>query len=125
MRTFSFISILTLLAYGQRGELRTVPRGLAGQLLTTNYSVASLPFFTENSSDPDSKKAAALRDIEKCTKRQGKALWRPGSKDYGLPLVTREDVVTITSVQGQNYPYYARLAAMAAWSQVSPPPRTT
>lgn len=47
----------------------------------------------ESPGRPGSVLAATLRDIQDCTDRRGKALWRPGPKDSGLPNIKQKDVV--------------------------------
>lgn len=72
----------------------------------------------EETSATESVKAACLRDIQDCTDRSGKAIWRPGPKDSGLPNIKQKDIVATDPVP-DNYAYHARLAVMGAWSQVS------
>jgi hypothetical protein len=74
--------------------------------------------YEESPGRPGSVLAATLRDIQECTNRHGKALWRPGPKDSGLPKIKQNDVVA-TDPMPDNWAYRARLAVMSAWSVVS------
>jgi hypothetical protein len=123
MRAFTLLPILMLLACSQQGRSRgddwgTVMRTMHGATVTSMPAPSQPGVHDESPGRPGSVLAATLRDIQDCTDRHGKALWRPGSKESGLPIIKKSDVVS-TDPMPDNWAYRARLAVMSAWSVVS------
>lgn len=123
MHAFTLLPILMLLACSQQGRSRgddwgTVMRTMHGATVTSMPAPSQPGVHEESPGRPGSVLAATLRDIQDCTDRHGKALWRPGSKESGLPIIKKPDVVS-TDPMPDNWTYRARLAVMSAWSVVS------